>query len=238
MSLYRAQAVVLRGMRLAEADRIVHLATDKRGKVRAVVKGVRRTQSRWGGRMEPLTHVALQLWEGRELDTVTQAEVLDPFRAVRQDLERLGKAAVMAEVMDQLMMEASPAESLYRMLVGALGVLESGDISMVLAGFLWKVLAAEGVAPDTSSCVHCGGTGELVAFDPGQGGFCCRSCRQGLGVSSEALGLVRLCLTGGLAEALRAPPSPATSEAEHLGLVATERHIERKLRSAVLLKRS
>src|SRR5207302_2274538 len=85
MRLYRDQGVVLRTIRLGEADRIVTLVTEGHGKVRAVAKGVRKTKSRFGGRLEPLSHVSMLLYEGRELDIVTQAEALDHFRVIRED---------------------------------------------------------------------------------------------------------------------------------------------------------
>ena len=102
MSLYRDEAIVLRTYKLGEADRIVVLFTKARGKVRAVAKGVRKTKSRFGARLEPTSHVALQLYEGRELDTITQAETLDHFRPIRDDLDRLGRASSMLEAVDQI----------------------------------------------------------------------------------------------------------------------------------------
>src|SRR5205814_1557250 len=97
MSLYRDQGVVLRTIKLGEADRIVTLVTAGHGKVRAVAKGVRKTKSRFGSRLEPMSHVDLLLYAGRELDVVTQAEVLDHFRPVREDLGRLARATAMLE---------------------------------------------------------------------------------------------------------------------------------------------
>ena len=102
MALYRDVGVVLRTMRLGEADRIVTIVTPEHGKVRAVAKGVRKTKSRIGARVEPLSHVSLLCWRGRELDVVTQVEVLDSFRAIREDLDRLTPALTMLEIVDQL----------------------------------------------------------------------------------------------------------------------------------------
>ena len=97
MGLYRDEGVVLRTIRLGESDRIVTLVTQGRGKVRAVAKGVRKTKSRFGGRLEPTSHVSLLLYEGRELDVVTQAEALDHFRVIREDLDRLVHRAIIPE---------------------------------------------------------------------------------------------------------------------------------------------
>src|SRR6185312_13551457 len=100
--LYRDSAIVLRTMRLGEADRIVTFLTPEHGKVRAVAKGVRKTKSKIGARVEPPSHVALLCWRGRELDVVSQAETLDTFRAVREDLDLFGRAMSMLEVADQV----------------------------------------------------------------------------------------------------------------------------------------
>ena len=110
--LYREQGIVLRTYRLAEADRIVVFLTSGRGKVRAVAKGVRRTTSRFGARLEPTTHLSLQLYEGRDLHTVTQAEVVDGFHAVRGDLDRLGPATTLLEIADQVAQEGEANERL------------------------------------------------------------------------------------------------------------------------------
>src|SRR3954471_12439238 len=108
MSLYRDEAVVLRTYKLGEADRIVVLFTRNRGKVRAVAKGVRKTSSRFGARLEPTSHVALQLYEGRELDTITQAESIESFRGLRDDLERITRSASILEAVEQMTQEREP----------------------------------------------------------------------------------------------------------------------------------
>src|SRR6266545_5086277 len=123
MSLYRERGVVLRTHKLGEADRIITFLTRDRGKVRAVAKGVRKTKSRFGGRLEPPTHVDLLLYEGRELDIVTQAETLDHFGGLRDDYERLSRAVSMLEAADQVALEREANPQLYKMLVGALRAL-------------------------------------------------------------------------------------------------------------------
>ena len=128
MSLFRDKGVVLRTYRLGEADRIVVFLTERHGKVRAVAKGVRKTTSKFGARLEPLTHVDLLLWQGRgDLDIVNQVEVLDSFRAVREDLERLPSGMALLEVTDQIAQERHPDPRLYTMLVGALRALAEVD---------------------------------------------------------------------------------------------------------------
>jgi DNA repair protein RecO (recombination protein O) len=130
---------------LGEADRIVVLMTAQHGKVRAVAKGVRKTKSRFGGRLEPTSHVALLLYEGRQLDVINQAESLDYLRAVREDLDRLTRAIALLEVVDQVAQEREPDPRLYQMLVGALRTLAAQPAPLLVPAFYWKVLANDGV---------------------------------------------------------------------------------------------
>lgn len=235
MSIYREQGIVLRTHRLGEADKIVSVLTEGRGKVRAVAKGVRKTKSRFGGRLEPMTHVALQLYEGRELDTITQAETIETFRAVREDLARVARAGALLEAVDQLAQEGEPNPQLYRMLLGALRQLAKDDSPLIVAGFYWKLLSQEGFHPLLDACATCGGDGddvELIAFDLAEGGTLCRSCRRGVPLSSAALALLREILGGQLARALREPASEATAEVDHLATKALEHHLERRLKAA------
>lgn len=231
MGLYRDQGVVLKTIRLGEADRIVTLVTPGNGKVRAVAKGVRRTRSRFGARLEPLTHVSIMCWQGRELDVVTQAEVLDSFRAIREDLDRMARAAVLMEVVEQVSQERHGSPELYRMLLGALRVLASGDSPLVVPAFFWKLLDLEGYGPVLDSCARCGSRGPLVAFELAEGGALCRSCRSGAALSPEALALLRRILGGDLAGALAQPAGPAVAQLDHLATASLEAHLERRLRS-------
>jgi DNA repair protein RecO (recombination protein O) len=236
--LYRDSGVVLRTIRLGEADRIVTLITEQHGKVRAVVKGVRKTKSRFGSRLEPTSHVALLLYQGRELDVVTQAETIDHFRAVREDLDRLAKAQSMLEAVDQIVQERESSPRLYQMLVGALRALAADDAPLLVPAFFWKVLSLEGMQPMLDECANCGSAVDLVAFDLGEGGVLCRSCRQGVAISADALGLIRRILGGDLAAVLREPSGPAAHEVGDLANRAIEHHLERRLRSLRLLDRA
>ena len=234
MGLYRDEGVVLRTHKLGEADRIVVLVTAGHGKVRAVAKGVRRTKSRFGGRLEPISHVSLLLYEGRELDTVTQAEAIDVFRAVREDLARVGDAMAMLEVVDQVAQEREANPRLFQLLVGALRALEVGRSPLLVPAFFWKLLSLEGAHPVLSSCAACGSDRDLVAFDLTEGGALCPSCRRGVPVSGEALSLMRRILEGGLAGALAEPESAVTAEVSALATRSVEQHLERRLRAVHL----
>ena len=238
MGLYRDEAVVLRTMRLGEADRIVTLLTRGRGKVRAVAKGVRKTKSRFGGRLEPPTHVSLLMYEGRELDIVTQAETLDHFGAIRDDLDRLARATSMLEAVDQVAQEREPSPRLYLMLVGALRALAARDAPLIVPAFFWKLLSLEGSHPLLDRCASCGAEEALEAYDQAEGGVLCRSCRRGRPISAEALSILRRILGGGLAQVLEEQPGPATREVEHLAVRSLEGHLERRLRSLGVLDRA
>ncbi len=235
MSLYRDRGVVLRTYKLGEADRIVVLLTPGHGKVRAVAKGVRRTKSRIGGRVEPLSHVDLLLYEGRgELDIVSQAETVEPWRPLREDLGRLSQGMAMTEAAEQVAQEREPSGPLYQMLVGALRTLVAQPGPLVVASFYWKLLALDGAGPVLGSCAGCGASPPavtLVAFDMVEGGALCRNCRRGQPVSPAALELVGWVLGGQLARALKVPASTTTGEVAHLATISIEQHLEHRLRS-------
>lgn len=237
MTLYRCNGVVLRTVKLGEADRIVSFATDTHGKVRAVAKGIRKTKSRLGARLEPTSHVSLLLYQGRELDIVSQAETIDHFPKVREDLERLTHATALLEAVDHLSVERRTDERLYQMLVGGLRELNRADSAVLVGAFYWKLLAYEGYEPVVDSCVQCGSPGPLVGFDPAAGGATCRSCSRGPAVPAGTLELLSRVFNGGLAAALREPPSAITHELERLATLALEHVLERRLRAARIFDR-
>jgi DNA repair protein RecO (recombination protein O) len=238
MGLYRDEGIVLRTHKLGEADRIVSVLTRRHGKVRAVAKGVRKTKSRFGARLEPPTHVQLQLYEGRsELQIIDQAETMDHFRAIRDDLDRLTRAVSMLEAADQLGLEGEPNPQLFQMLLGALRALAGHSGPLVVPGFFLKVLALEGFRPVVDRCIECGRTDDLVAFDLDSGGTRCSLHRVGVAVSPGALALLKDILGGRLGQALNEPPSEATTEVEHLATRSLEHHLERRLRSVAILDR-
>lgn len=235
MPLYRDDGIVIRTYKLGEADRIVVLLTRGRGKVRAVAKGVRKTSSRFGARLEAPSHVALQLYEGRELDTITQAESIDHFRSIRDDLDCITRASSMLEAVDHMSPEREPNPQLYTMLLGALRTLAADSHPLVTPAFFWKLLALEGYRPVLDGCVTCGETDDLVAFDLEEGGVLCTAHRRGSSLSPGAVTLMQLILGGRLATALATPIGPSTAEVDHLATRAMEHHLERRLRSVNVL---
>ena len=240
MSLYRDRGVVLRTYKLGEADRIVVLVTSGHGKVRAVAKGIRRTKSRFGGRLEPLSHVDLLFYEGRELDIVTQAETIEPWRPLHEDLNCLAQGMAMAEATEQVAQEREPSEALYRMLVGALRTLAARSGPLVVAAFYWKLLSLDGAGPVLDFCASCGSSppaSPLVAFDIAEGGALCRDAG---GASLSALPLWN-CWGGSwraVGRALEMPASAVTGEVANLATISLERHLERRLRSLHTLERT
>jgi DNA repair protein RecO (recombination protein O) len=243
--LYRDEGVVLRAIKLGEADRIVTIFTQGHGKIRAVAKGIRKTTSKFGARLEPMSRVALQCYKGRELDIVTQAESLDSNRVLREEYSLLTRSVPMLEAVDQVAQDREPNPALYRMLTGALHALATTRNPLVTPAFFWKLLSLEGFHPLLDGCARCGeqpdevegGDHELVAFDLEEGGTVCRACARGGGrpLTPGGLALLRRVLGGGLNGALAETPGPAAHEVEHLGVRALEHHVERRLRSAVLL---
>jgi len=237
MSLYRDKGVVLRSYRLGESDRIVVVLTERHGKVRAVAKGVRKTTSKFGARLEPLTHVDVLFWQGRgELDIVNQVEVVDAFRAVREDLGRIPRGMSLLEVTDQLAQDRHPDPQLYTMLVGALRSLadDASDPTLLAPAFFLKALVLEGAGPVLDECAVCtepDGVVELVAFDLVAGGTLCRAHRSGRPMSAVALTLLRRILGGDLASVLRGPPPPGADEVAELATEAMEVHLDRRIRS-------
>lgn len=239
MGLYRDQAVVLRSWKLGEADRIVSLHTCDNGKVRGVAKGVRRTKSKFGARLEPLSHVSVQLYRGRsDLDTITQVETISRFVVLRDDPQRLARGQALLEAVEAVAQDREPDRARHLMLVRALGTLAERDSGLVVAAFFLKLLAHEGLQPQLDVCHRCSTPSDLAAFDLDDGTVLCRQCRRGRPVSAEAVALMRRILGGGLGGVLaEAPTSPSgpSAEVEALATALLEHHTERRLRSIAVL---
>jgi DNA repair protein RecO (recombination protein O) len=234
--LYRDTGVVLRTYKLGEADRIVVILTEHHGKVRAVAKGVRKTMSKFGARLEPLSHVRLLMYQGRELDIVSQAESVETLAPLVGDLDHLTSGLAMVEAIDQMALDREPSPHLYRMLVGALRTLGERNSPLVVTAFYWKLLSAEGVRPELDECVRCGATEPFVAFDVMQGGVTCRNCRAGAPLSVPALDVMRMILGGRMNEALDLPSSPTVHEVAGHANRALEHHLERRLRTVAMFE--
>ncbi|MGB0111796.1 MAG: DNA repair protein RecO [Ilumatobacteraceae bacterium] len=237
--LYRDVGVVLRTYKLRESDRIVVIHTAENGKVRAVAKGVRKTKSKFGARLEPMSHVRLLLYRGRELDIVSQAEAVEPLSPMLSSLDRASQGLAVIEAVDQLSLEREPNPQLYRMVVGVLRTIATSPSPLNVAAFYWKLLANEGMRPELDRCLRCGETEpdtQFVAFDLNEGGVLCRSCRSGQSISPAALTIMRDILGGRLVQALALEESPATHEVSSLATRALEFHIERHLKAVAMFE--
>lgn len=237
--LYRDVGVVLRTYKLAESDRIVVIHTLENGKVRAVAKGVRKTKSKFGARLEPMSHVKLLLYRGRNLDIVSQAEAVEPLSPMLSSLDKASQGLAALEAVDQLSLEREPNPALYKMLVGVLRTIASTPSPLNVPAFYWKLLAREGFSPELYSCVRCGESEPetpMVAFDLNEGGVLCRACRSGQSISPEALELLRDILGGRLVEALAREESPTTHEVASLATKALEFQLERRLKATAMFE--
>jgi DNA repair protein RecO (recombination protein O) len=236
VGLYRDEAVVLRTQKLGEADRIITLLTRANGRVRAVAKGVRRTTSRFGSRLEPFTYVDLQLAEGRTLDVITQAETLAPYGSkIGCDYERYTAGTVMLETAERLVVEdKQPALQQFLLLVGGLRTMSSGERSpsAVLDSFLLRSLSVAGYAPSFEACARCGLEGPHRAFSPAAGGMLCGTCRMP-GTASPAPETVVLlgALLAGDWALVEAGEPRHRKEASGLVSAYLAWHLERGLRS-------
>jgi DNA repair protein RecO (recombination protein O) len=181
-----------------------------------------------------MSHVEVQLYKGRELDTVSQVELIDSSARLHNNLDKLTQGMSMLEAVDQIAEDREPSPHLYRMLHGALNALMEQESPVMLAAFYWKLLAAEGVSPQVQACVGCAAKDDLVAFDIFHGGVQCRTCRTGISISQPAVDLLQQVLGGQLNVALAQPESPASFEISQLATQAMEHHIERRLRSVAM----
>lgn len=241
MPTYRDDAIVLRTQKLGEADRIVTLLTRSAGKKRAVAKGVRRTSSRFGAKLEPFQVVDVlcyyrQTGTGKSLDTVSQVETLGPYaRAISADYPRYTAGTAMLEAADQLVAdEGTPALQQFWLLAGGLRALaeSSHDPGLVLDAYLLRAFATAGWAPSLGQCARCGTSSSLGAFSVPAGGQVCVDCRPpgSATPAPETLALLGALLSSdwGYADA-----SEHRHRREAAGLVAafTQYHLERSLRS-------
>jgi len=237
--LYHDVGVVLRTYKLGESDKIVVIHTLEHGKVRAVAKGVRKTRSKFGARLEPMSHVKLLLYRGRELDIVSQAEAIEPLSPMLSSLDRASQGLAALEAVDQLSLEREPNPQLYKSAVGVLRTIAAKPSPLNVPAFYWKLLAREGFRPELNACVRCLGVEpdvQLVAFDLNEGGVLCRTCRSGQSISAAALGLLRDILGGRLQHALDQEESPVTHELSALATRALEFQIERRLKAVAMFE--
>ena len=180
----KTEGIVLRSMRYGEADRILHLYTPMRGKIGAIAKGVRRTKSRFGGRLEPFFHLNLILHEGRsDLLTVTSAETVAAHARLRVDGPALDAAARACDAVSRLFDTHEPNPAVFHLLATELGLMDADRARHAThanqLAFRLKLLLAAGLAPQLAACASCGEHDHLVAFSGAHGGVVCAGCEAG-----------------------------------------------------------
>ena len=238
--VYATPAIVLRQRKLGEADKIVTLYCSHLGKVDAIAKGVRRTKSRLAGHLEPLTLGAYLIAEGRDLDIVTQAETVDAFPGLRDDLERLSRGLYCAELVDRLTPDRSEGNPLFRLLQETLGLLSAeAETDLAVRRFEARLLDQLGYRPNLETCAVCNRRLEPVDnfWSASAGGAVCPSCADDslrlTPLSLNAIKVLRLLLRASFAEAARVRLSPGLT-AEVQACLADQVHfvLEREVRSA------
>ena len=242
MSLYRDEAIILRTQKLGEADRIITLLTREHGRVRGVAKGVRRTMSKFGARLEPGSNVDIQLHKGRTFDTITQVEAINNYgEALTEDYQRWTIASAILETAERFTsQEYEPALQEFQLVVGGMKALAENryDASLILDAFLLRSLAIGGYAPSTSTCSRCEKPGPHRYFSLVGGGSVCAECRTSACATPapETLELLGALLSGDW-EIAQASEGRNRREASGLVVAYLQWHLERGLRSMPIVER-
>jgi DNA repair protein RecO (recombination protein O) len=246
LATYKEEAVILRAYDLGEADRILSLITAERGLRRAVAKGVKRTKSKFGGRLEPFTRVHAVLHEGRNLDTVVQAEIVSSHAPVRADFSKFLFGEAMLEMIEKSLQEYQSIPRLFDALCATLDILEGdvADPALLLAAFELKVCALIGYHPHLDHCLHCGRNieDERACVDLSEGGIVCGDCsgsvKNRLAISSANLSLVRCLLQEDMATIACREESPrACREALVTAFRFSESFLDRPLKTRQVIMR-
>ena len=235
----KTEALVLRSMRYGEADRILHLYTPHRGRISAIAKGVRKTRSRFGGRMEPYFRLHMVLYEGRsDLLTVTSADTISGHPRLRENAPALDSAARACDAVGRLFETAEPHPGVFALLCNELALLDARPDQATHANqlaFRLKLLLAAGLAPQLAACASCGEGEHLVAFSGAAGGVVCGACEaSGFAMGEEA----HAFMTGALGSALADAPAAgerALREADRAISETVEHHAHIRLCSALPL---
>ncbi|MBR5950872.1 MAG: DNA repair protein RecO [Actinomycetaceae bacterium] len=235
MKTYRDEAIVLRTQELGEADRIIMLLTRRHGKVRSVAKGIRRSKSRFGARLEPSSLIDVQLYRGRTFDHVTEVQTLNPYaKALMRDYSTYSVACAMLEVADRLTpIEKEPAEEQFLLLLGAVNALVKSrhEPRLIFGSYVLRALASAGWALSLYECAKCGEENPL-AFDLSSGGMACAGCapRSATHPSVQTVTLMGALLSGDWAQAEESSET-ARHQAEGLINAYVQWQLERDIRS-------
>ncbi len=231
----KTEAIVLRGIKFGEADRILHLYTPERGRVSAIAKGVRRAKSRFGGRLEPFFRLNLVLYEGRsDLLTVTSAETLAGHPRLRESGATIDAAARACDAVSRLFGDGEPQRGVYHLLANQLALLDRDAAHATRANalaFRLKLLLAAGFAPHLATCASCGEQDHLVGFSGAAGGVVCASCEAGsFALGQDGHDFLVAALGSPLAEVPDATPV-ALAQADRAIIDTLEHHAHVSLRA-------
>lgn len=241
----RAEAIVLRHIEMGEADRLLWLYTRQRGKVRAIAKGVRKILSRKAGHLEPFTRVKLQLARGRDLFIITQAETIDAYLNLREDLTRLGNAAYIIELLDRFTYDEDENRGLYQLLSDTLSRLNTEpNLLIPVRYYEIRILDLLGYRPQLFKCLQCEAEikPEDQYFSVEQGGVLCPRCGKNTHearlITMPALKILRHFQRSSYKDAKRAPLTPKTNqEIENLIQHYITYMLERGLNTPAFLRR-
>jgi DNA repair protein RecO (recombination protein O) len=233
----KTESIVLRSMRYGEADRILHLYTPLHGRVSAIAKGVRRSKSRYGGRLEPFFHLNAMLYEGRsDLLTVTGADTVAAHPRLRERAASLDSAARAGDAVSRLFETADPHPEVFNLLSKELALLDAEERHASHANqlaFRLKLLLAAGLAPQLSACAACGETEHLTGFSGAHGGVVCGACEgSAFPFEAEAHEFLARAIGSPLADA-PAASERALRQAERAIGETVEHHAHVRLRPAV-----
>lgn len=241
MPAFLDEGIVLHAFDLGEADRIISLLTEKRGLLRGVAKGVRRTKSKFGARLEPFSRARILFHEGKNLHVITQAETVESHSEIRGDYHKFVCGEAILEMVEKSLQEGQHLPRFYPALCLTLKALGGADADpdLILAAFQLKTCALIGYHPHFDSCLHCGkppGSRGGV-FDLQGGGVACADCggkvRHGFPLSHSALELSRRLLASEMNVLSRWKADPAVRrEVVRASFRFAEFHLERPLRSA------
>jgi len=243
MKLYKIEAVVLRARDCGNADKLLILYSREQGKLKVMAHGVAKPASRKRGSVQLFSHSRFLVNRGREIDTIRQGEVIEMFSYLRKDLEKIGYASYLAELVDALTPEGEPNPALFELLLNSLRLLVSEDTELLARAFEIKTVALLGYRPLLEQCAHCQGPAEgMLFFSPAMGGLLCSSCRSvdpdALPCNKGAVEVLKLLLRWPLARLRQLKiDRSGKNQIRNMLYEFIRYQVERELKSATFLKR-
>jgi len=240
VGLYRTRAVVLRVKDFGEADRLVTLLTAESGKVQALAKGVRRPKSKLAGGISIFSLGDFQLWQGKSLDGIKQVEIIESYRLLRENIEKMAYASYVCELTDQLQGERDADSGVFSLVIHTLAALQDyEDLDLVLGIFLLRVLSIGGYLPEINVCVSCGSVvpiGSSLVLSASGGGILCADCIRGeKSASAEALSLLRFLVNADYRLAGRIKAGSVNYQVVSLLMNYVTYYLEKRLKSSDFL---